>query len=78
MYFYQRIRDMREDSDKKQEELAIVLGITRQQYHLYESGKREIPVHHLIKLAKFYNVSVDYLLGLISFPEALNRHGSRG
>ncbi|MBQ2809288.1 MAG: helix-turn-helix transcriptional regulator [Clostridia bacterium] len=74
---YQRIRDMREDSDKKQEELAIVLGITRQQYHLYESGKREIPVHHLIKLAKFYNVSVDYLLGLISFPEALNRHGSK-
>lgn len=77
MYLYQRIRDMREDSDKKQEELAIVLGITRQQYHLYESGKREIPVHHLIKLAKFYNVSVDYLLGLISFPEALNRHGSK-
>ena len=73
MYLYQRIRDMREDNDKKQAELACILGITTQQYQLYESGKREIPVHHLIKLARFYNVSTDYLLGLISFPEPLNR-----
>ncbi|MBR2297067.1 MAG: helix-turn-helix transcriptional regulator, partial [Clostridia bacterium] len=45
--YYQRIRDMREDNDKTQAEIAMVLGITRSQYHLYESGKREIPVHHL-------------------------------
>ncbi|MBR2297066.1 MAG: helix-turn-helix transcriptional regulator [Clostridia bacterium] len=77
MYFYQRIRDLREDNDKTQAKIASVLKITAQQYQLYESGKREIPAHHLIKLAKFYNVSVDYLLGLISFPEALNRHGSK-
>lgn len=64
MFFYQRIRDMREDSDLSQQQLAEVLGITRQQYQLYESGKREMPMHHFIKLAKFYNVSLDYLAGL--------------
>lgn len=69
--YYQRIRDMREDNDKTQAEIAMVLGITRSQYHLYESGKREIPVHHLIKLAKFYNVSLDYLAGLTNVPKRL-------
>ncbi len=69
--YYQRLRDMREDSDKKQADIAAVLGITTQQYQLYESGKREIKAHHLTTLAKFYNVSVDYLLGLIDTPEKL-------
>lgn len=64
MFFYQRIRDLREDSDLSQQQLAEVLGITRQQYQLYESGKREMPMHHFIKLAKFYKVSLDYLAGL--------------
>lgn len=64
MYFYQRIRDLREDSDKKQRELASVLNITIQQYSLYERGEREIPFHHAITLAKFYNVSLDYIAGL--------------
>ncbi len=73
MYFYQRLRDMREDYDKKQSEIAAVLNITSQQYQLYECGKREIPAHHLIILARFYNVSVDYLLGLIDKPEPLER-----
>ena len=69
--YYQRIRDLREDNDKTQAEIASVLKITAQQYQLYESGKREIPVHHLIKLAKFYNVSLDYLAGLINVPRRL-------
>ena len=73
MYYYQRLRDMREDLDKKQSEIAAVLGITTQQYQLYESGKREIKAHHLVLLARFYNVSVDYLLGLINTPERLDR-----
>ncbi len=64
MYLYPRLRDMREDNDKTQAAIASVLEITSQQYQLYESGKREIPVHHLITLSQFYNVSVDYLLGL--------------
>lgn len=71
MYFYRRIKDMREDSDKKQEDIAAVLGITRQQYQLYESGKREMPMHHFITLARYYNVSLDYLAGLTDAPKAL-------
>lgn len=64
MYHYQRLRDLREDSDKTQRELAEVLGITTQQYSLYERGDREIPFHHAITLAKFYRVSLDYIAGL--------------
>ena len=58
MYFYQRIRDLREDADITQAVLAKELGITAQQYSLYERGDREIPFHHAITLAKFYKVSV--------------------
>lgn len=64
MYFYQRIRDVREDSDLSQEKVAEILGITRQQYQLYESGKREMPMQLFIILAKYYNVSLDYLAGI--------------
>ena len=71
MYFYQRLKDLREDADKKQEDIANVLGMTRQQYQLYESGKREMPMHHFIALAKYYNVSLDYLAGLIDTPRRL-------
>ena len=71
MYTYQRLRDMREDHDKKQEEIALILNITRQQYQLYESGKRELPMHHFITLAKYYNVSLDYLAGMIDTPKKL-------
>lgn len=71
MYNYQRIRDIREDSDKKQSEIADVLKISRQQYQLYESGKRELPMHHFIKLARYYNISLDYLAGLSDSPKKL-------
>ena len=71
MYFYQRLKDLREDADKKQENIADVLGITRQQYQLYESGKREMPMHHFITLAKYYNVSLDYLAGLVDTVKPL-------
>ena len=63
MYFTQRLRDLREDKDLKQEDIAKVLKITRQQYQLYESGKRKIPIDLLVELCKFYNVSADYILG---------------
>ncbi|MBQ2826091.1 MAG: helix-turn-helix transcriptional regulator [Clostridia bacterium] len=71
MYVYQRLKDIREDSDKKQEDIALVLNITRQQYQLYESGKREMPMHHFVTLAKYYNMSLDYLAGLIDKPKNL-------
>ncbi len=62
MYF-KRIKDLRIDHDLYQKQIANLLKITRQQYGLYESGKRDIPVDLLIKLADFYNVSIDYMLG---------------
>ena len=71
MHVYQRLKDTREDTDKKQEDIALVLNITRQQYQLYESGKREMPMHHFVILAKYYNVSLDYLAGLIDAPRKL-------
>ena len=61
---YQRIRDLREDRDLKQKQLADYLNCSQQVYSNYELGQRDIPTDVLIKLALFYNVSVDYILGL--------------
>ncbi len=72
MYLYQRLRDLREDNDKTQAEIAEVLNITSQQYQLYESGKREMPMHHFITLASYYNISLDYLAGIIRSPRKLH------
>lgn len=63
MHYYQRLRDLREDKDKAQKEVAAILDITPQQYSLYEIGKREIPFHLAIKLAIYYDVSLDYIAG---------------
>ena len=71
MYFYQRIRDLREDSDRSQSDIAKLLGISQQHYSMYESGKRELPMHHFITLARFYNVSLDYIAGLSHIPRKL-------
>ena len=60
-----RLRDLREDKDMKQKEIAAVLGIDQRVYSTYETGKRDIPLHHLVALADFYHVSTDYLLGRI-------------
>lgn len=62
---------MREDHDKTQADIAKQLKITAQQYQLYESGKREIPLHLAVILARYYNVSLDYLAGLIDDPRPL-------
>ena len=63
MYFYQRLRDLRTDAERTQEDIAALLGISRQHYSLYEKGERELPMHHFVTLAKYYDVSLDYLLG---------------
>ena len=63
MYCYPRLRDLREDRDLTQETIGKLLGTTQQQYYKYEKGIQEIPAHHLITLADFYQVSVDYLFG---------------
>lgn len=62
--YYQRIRDCREDKDLRQIDIAKIIEDTQQHYQQYESGKVEIPLHLMIELAKFYDVSIDYLAGL--------------
>lgn len=72
MSYYPRIRDLREDSDKKQTELAEYLGTTAQYYGLYEKGANEISFERAILLAKYYNVSLDYIAGLTNNKKGLS------
>ena len=58
-----RLRDLREDRDMTQAQVVSLLGIDQRGYSNYETGKREIPLRHLIVLADYYHVTVDYLLG---------------
>ncbi len=60
---YRRIRDLREDRDMNQTEIAKILGMSQTGYSKYETGENDIPTAILIQLAKFYNTSIDYLLG---------------
>ena len=61
--FFQRIRDMREDSDLTQVQISKILGIQQTVYSRYERGFQTIPLEHLLKLADYYNVSLDFLTG---------------
>lgn len=71
MAYYQRIRDLREDSDQTQSVLANYLGTTAQHYGKYENGNAEIPFERAIALAKYYNVSLDYIAGLTNNKRGL-------
>lgn len=71
MVFYERIRDLREDNDKSQSEIAKVIGTSQSYYAQYENGKRSIPFERVIILAKYYNVSLDYIAGFIDTPKKL-------
>lgn len=64
MYYYQRLKDLREDNDKKQEDIAKILNTSQKQYSRWERGEREIPFHNIITLAKYYNISIDYIAGI--------------
>lgn len=66
---YQRIRDLREDRDLKQRQLAEILNCSQQVYSNYELGQRDIPTEVLIRLSRFYQVSTDYILGLTNNPK---------
>ncbi len=66
---YHRIRELREYQDLKQRELAQILHCSQQVYSNYELGDRDIPTEILIRLSAFYNVSVDYILGLTDNPK---------
>ena len=69
MAYYKRLRDLREDHDLSQESIAKLLKISRPQYSLYETGKRDIPVDLLSILAKFYHTSIDYIVGCTDVME---------
>ena len=58
------MRELREDHDKSQQEVAAYLGTSQTMYSRYERGANELPLHHLIALCRYYGVSADYLLGL--------------
>lgn len=60
---YKRLRDLREDADLTQKQAGALLNTTQQQYAKYELGVQEIPTRHLITLANYYNVSIDYIVG---------------
>ncbi len=62
--YYSRLRDLREDNDLVQKQVADLLGIDQRVYSNYETGKREIPTRFVVKLAKYYKTSTDYILGL--------------
>lgn len=63
--YYPRLRDLREDNDMSQRQVAEYLGMKQPQYNRYERGLRDVPTDVLIKLAKLYKVSTDYILGLV-------------
>lgn len=69
---YRRIRDLREDNDLSQKQLAQILDMSQTGYSKYETGENDIPTQILIKLALYYNTSVDYLLGLTDIKEPPN------
>jgi transcriptional regulator with XRE-family HTH domain len=70
---YQRIRDLREDEELTQRELATMIYDTQQHYQLYESGKREPPFALIIKLAEIYKVSIDYIAGITNNKGGLHQ-----
>ena len=63
MTYYQRLRDLREDKDLNQTEVAKVIGTSQSYYAAYERGEREIPLYRAVQLADFYKVSLDYMTG---------------
>ncbi len=74
---YQRLRDLREDNDLTQDKIAELLHTTKQQISKYERGTQMMGIDKYIALAKYYDVSLDYLTGLIDLPERLYRHAKR-
>ncbi len=71
MIYHQRIKNLRIDNDKSQEEIANVIGTSQSYYAQYENGKRSIPLERVVILAKYYNVSIDYIAGIIDTPKKI-------
>lgn len=69
--YYSRLKDLREDHDLTQAQVADVIGTSQQHYGKYETGKIVIPFDRVVALAKYYNVSLDYIAGYINEPRPL-------
>lgn len=69
MDYIQRMRNLREDNDKTQQQIADYLGTSQTMYARYERGANELPIYHLLALCKYYNVSSDYILGLSNIKQ---------
>lgn len=69
MEYAQNLKSLREDNDLYQKDIAKILGTSQSYYAQYENGKRPLPIEHLIKLCKYYDVSADYILGLTDNPK---------
>lgn len=70
-YTYNRLKDLREDKELNQTQIGKILGTSQKQYSRWETGETEIPLHNMIILAKFYNISLDYIAGLTNTPYKL-------
>lgn len=73
--YLKRLKDLREDNDLKQSNIADILGMKQPQYARYETGKRDLPLDNLIVLASLYKTSTDYLLGLTNEIKPYPKHG---
>lgn len=71
IYEYRRLRDLREDKELNQTQIAKLLGTNQKQYSRWETGEYEIPFHNVIILAKFYDVTIDYIAGITNIPSKL-------
>jgi transcriptional regulator with XRE-family HTH domain len=69
MHYTKRLRDLREDHDKTQQQIAEVLGTSQTMYARYERGANELPIRHLLTLCNYYGVSADYILGRTDNPK---------
>ena len=78
MTYIKRIRDLREDHDKTQQEIADILGTSQTMYARYERGANELPIRHLIALCNYYKVSADYILGLSRQKNGIFLHDPPG
>lgn len=79
MEYYERIKNLRIDSDKSQKEIALLLGTEQSYYAKYENGKRPLPIDRLKQLCEYYNVSADYILGLSeNLPYGLSKTRKKG
>ncbi len=67
--YYPRLKDLREDRDMTQQQVADILGMKQSQYSRYERGVRDVPTDVLIRLAKLFSTSVDYILGMTNDPK---------